>query len=257
MYLENAVEIFYSKTIENKQDENEKTFSKMQQKGMVSNMKNWRKLMAGLCAAAMVGSMVVPVWASDDAAEEEADGDVADVTEALVGLWKDSAGDIYGFYNDYSFFGQWVDEEQDVLGAYALASDGDYTALVMQFANDDGTYDEENEVSYLVQAGETDAGETFIYASNDDGSFCSVLVIDQDDNYVSFVGEGTLDEENAIVTITDEVSEMSLGFGVEANDDGSLTLDMGDLGNATVEESTIAVAVQGLKYAVENGTPMN
>ena len=250
--------------------------------------------------------MVVPVWASDDAAEEEADGDVADVTEALVGLWKDSAGDIYGFYNDYSFFGQWVDEEQDVLGAYALASDGDYTALVMQFANDDGTYDEENEVSYLVQAnvdenvlelydpdsqeltatlepyeatgaeedynktyqdmgelltecysGETDAGETFIYASNDDGSFCSVLVIDQDDNYVSFVGEGTLDEENAIVTITDEVSEMSLGFGVEANDDGSLTLDMGDLGNATVEESTIAVAVQGLKYAVENGTPMN
>ena len=58
MYLENAVEIFYSKTIENKQDENEKTFSKMQQKGMVSNMKNWRKLMAGLCAAAMVGSMV-------------------------------------------------------------------------------------------------------------------------------------------------------------------------------------------------------
>ena len=58
----------------------------MQQKGMVSNMKNWRKLMAGLCAAAMVGSMVVPVWASDDAAEEEADGDVADVTEALVGL---------------------------------------------------------------------------------------------------------------------------------------------------------------------------
>ena len=41
--------------------------------------------MAGLCAAAMVGSMVVPVWASDDAAEEEADGDVADVTEALEG----------------------------------------------------------------------------------------------------------------------------------------------------------------------------
>lgn len=236
---------------------------------------------------------------------KKADGDVADVTEALVGLWKDSAGDIYGFYNDYSFFGQWVDEEQDVLGAYALASDGDYTALVMQLANDDGTYDEERsklsgtgkcgenvlelydpdsqeltatlepyeatgdeedynktyqdmgELLTECYSGETDAGETFIYASNDDGSFCSVLVIDQDDNYVSFVGEGTLDEENAIVTITDEVSEMSLGFGVEANDDESLTLDMGDLGNAIVEESTIAVAVQGLKYAVENGTPMN
>ena len=35
------------------------------------------------------------------------------------------------------------DEEQDVLGVYALSSDGEYTALVMQFANDDGTYDDE------------------------------------------------------------------------------------------------------------------
>ena len=41
------------------------------------------------------------------------------------------------------FFGQWKDEEQDVLGVYALSSDGEYTALAMQFANDDGTYDDE------------------------------------------------------------------------------------------------------------------
>ena len=46
-------------------------------------------------------------------------------------------------------------------------------------------------------------------------------------------------------------------FGVTANDDDTLTLDMGDLGNATVQEATLAVAVQGLKYAVENGTEMN
>ena len=233
-------------------------------------------------------------------------GDVADVSEAMLGLWKDSAGDIYGFYKDNSFFGQWKDEEQDVLGVYALSSDGEYTALVMQFANDDGTYDDENMVTYLVQAneeenllelydpdsldltatlepyeadgdesdynqtyqdmgdiltecysGETEAGETFIYAANEDGTFCSVLVIDQDDNYVSFVGEGTFDEENGTVTITDEVSEMALTFGVAVNDDDTLTLDMGDLGSATVEEATLAVAVQGLKYAVENGTEMN
>ena len=38
----------------------------------------------------------------------------------MLGLWKDSAGDIYGFYKDNSFFGQWKDEEQDVLGVYAL-----------------------------------------------------------------------------------------------------------------------------------------
>ena len=91
-------------------------------KGMVKSMKNWKKLMAGFCAAAMVGSMVVPVWAADEeAAEDTADGDVADVTEALVGIWQDNAGDIYGFYKDNSFFGQWKDEEEDVLGVYSLA----------------------------------------------------------------------------------------------------------------------------------------
>ena len=126
-------------------------------------MKNWKKIMAGLCAAAMVSSMVVPVWAAEETTEEAADdGDVADVSEAMLGLWKDSAGDIYGFYKDNSFFGQWKDEEQDVLGVYALSSDGEYTALVMQFANDDGTYDDENMVTYLVQANEeyNKAGKT-------------------------------------------------------------------------------------------------
>ena len=151
MYLENKTEIFYSKNIEIQ-------FRKMYthfKKGMVKNMKNWKKIMAGLCAAAMVSSMVVPVWAAEETTEEAADdGDVADVSEAMLGLWKDSAGDIYGFYKDNSFFGQWKDEEQDVLGVYALSSDGEYTALVMQFANDDGTYDDENMVTYLVQANE-------------------------------------------------------------------------------------------------------
>ena len=159
MYLENKTEIFYSKNIEIQ-------FRKMYthfKKGMVKNMKNWKKIMAGLCAAAMVSSMVVPVWAAEETTEEAADdGDVADVSEAMLGLWKDSAGDIYGFYKDNSFFGQWKDEEQDVLGVYALSSDGEYTALVMQFANDDGTYDDENMVTYLVQANEeyNKAGKT-------------------------------------------------------------------------------------------------
>ena len=276
---------------------------------MVNSMKNWKKLMAGFCAAAMVTSMVAPVWAADEEAAEEDtadDGDVADVSEAMTGIWQDSAGDIYGFYKDNSFFGQWVEEETDVLGVYSLASDGEYTALAMQFANDDGTLDDENMETYLVQineeenvlelydpdsleltatlepyeatgdeadynktyqdmgdlltecySGQTEAGETFIYAANDDGTFCSVIVINDQDEYVSFIGEGTFDEENNTVTIDDEVSEMSLTFGVTVNDDNTLTLDMGDLGSATVEEAFISVAVQGLKYAVENGTEMN
>ena len=85
MYLENKTEIFYSKNIEIQ-------FRKMYthfKKGMVKNMKNWKKIMAGLCAAAMVSSMVVPVWAAEETTEEAADdGDVADVSEAMLGLWK-------------------------------------------------------------------------------------------------------------------------------------------------------------------------
>ncbi len=271
-------------------------------------MKNWKKLMAGLCTVAMIGSASMPVWAAEDdtAQEAEEDGDVADITESLVGLWKDSAGDIYGFYKDYTFFGQWQDEDQDVLGNYALTSDGDYTALAMYFADAEGNIDKENPVTYLVLAntdenvlelydadseeltatlepyeaegeekdynevyqqmgetltecykGTTDAGETFVYADNEDGSFCSVLVLNDENQYVSFIGKGTLDEENATVTITDEISEMALTFGVTVNDDDTLTLDMGDLGTATVEKAAIANAVQALKYSVENGTPMN
>ena len=66
MYLENKTEIFYSKNIEI-QFRNMYTHFK---KGMVKNMKNWKKIMAGLCVAAMVSSMVVPVWAAEETTEE-------------------------------------------------------------------------------------------------------------------------------------------------------------------------------------------
>ncbi len=77
------------------------------------------------------------------------------------------------------------------------------------------------------------------------------------DNKYTAKGDQAIQGILYTVTIDDEVSEMSLTFGVTLNDDNTLTLDMGDLGSATVEEAFIAVAVQGLKYAVENGTEMN
>lgn len=78
MYLENKTEISYSKNIEI-QFRNMYTHFK---KEMVKNMKNWRKIMAGLCAAAMVSSMVVPVWAAEETTEEAADdGDEADYNQ--------------------------------------------------------------------------------------------------------------------------------------------------------------------------------
>ena len=256
-------------------------------------MKNWKKLVAGLCVAAMAGSMVMPVWA------EETDAEIEDITDAMLGLWQDSVGDIYGFYADYSFFGQWVEEGEDVVGSYALMSDGEYTALAIDFntgdepvafyvtanteenklelVSEDGSVETElvpyqstgdeadyNEIYQLMgenltvcYMGATEAGETFIYAEDGNGSFSSVLVIDEDNNYASFVGDGIVDEENHTMTIVDEASELALTFGVSLNEDGSIDLDLGEFGIATLEEAAIANAVQGLKYCVENGTPVN
>ena len=65
--------------------------------------------MAGFCVAAMVSSMVVPVWATDDAAaEEDADGDVADVSEAMFGTLEGHAQEIFTDSTKIiRFFGQW------------------------------------------------------------------------------------------------------------------------------------------------------
>ena len=40
------------------------------QKSEVENMKNWKKVMAMLCTAAMITGFSAPVWAEADAAEE-------------------------------------------------------------------------------------------------------------------------------------------------------------------------------------------
>ena len=82
------------------------------------------------------------------------------------------------------------------------------------------------------------------------------MCINSDDQYISFVGKETQVDESTF-TVEDEVSQMSLTFGAEANDDGTLTIDMGDTGSATVEQALVADAIQLLKYCVENGTPMN
>ena len=58
-------------------------------------MKNWKKVMAMLCAAAMVTGFSAPVWAEADAAEdtEAADDEITELTmdmldEATGMFWK-------------------------------------------------------------------------------------------------------------------------------------------------------------------------
>ena len=49
-------------------------------------MKNWKKVMAMLCAAAMVTGFSAPVWAEADAAEdtEAADDEITELTMDML-----------------------------------------------------------------------------------------------------------------------------------------------------------------------------
>lgn len=255
-------------------------------------MKNWKRFLALMCTAAMVTMAAAPVYA-----EEAADPEVAEISESMLGLWQDSAGDIYGFYKDNSFMGQWKEEGEDVLGGYSLVSDGEVIALAMAIDEDNVVlysvnanveenilelYDENGEELLATLApyeaaseeealynevyqtmadnltecfmGTTEAGETMVLADNDDGSFCAIIVVNQDDEYVSFVGPALFDEAQEMFTVTDAVSGLSLSFTFAGNDDGTISLDMGEHGSAVVEEAVIANAIQVLKYCIENGT---
>ncbi len=245
------------------------------------------KLMGMMLAASLAMAAAVPAFAESQEA--------VDISESLIGLWEDEAGDIYGFYGDNSFFAQWVEDDTEVVGIYSLATDGENTVLAMEL-------DDERQVTYTMEAdeeanqlvfyneetgstsylypynneddpynavyqyigqtitdayyGTTDAGEVFSFASNDDGSFCLVMALSEDGSeYVSFLGAGTKNEDGTI-TVEDQTSNLTLTFGVTANDDGSYNLDMGDTGSADVEEAYIADVIDLLVYCTKYATPV-
>ncbi len=82
--------------------------------------------------------------------------------------------------------------------------------------------------------GLTEAGEPVVFVMNDAEDFAVLAVVDPDTmESVSFVGAMTLSEDG-LYTITDESSQLTLTFSAEFYDDGSVALDMGDLGSLAV-----------------------
>ena len=107
---------------------------------------------------------------------------------------------------------------------------------------------------YLTETymGLTDADEAVLLGFNEDASLSILAAMDAEGNYVSFVGEG-VDNGDGSMTITDETNELALTFGVVNNDDGTITLTMGDLGNATVAACTIDEFMESYNTLVESG----
>ena len=82
--------------------------------------------------------------------------------------------------------------------------------------------------------GLSEAGEPVVFVMNDAEDFAVLAVVDPDTmESVSFVGEMTLSEDG-LYTISDTTSNLSLTFSAEFYDDGSVSLDLGDLGALAV-----------------------
>ncbi|MDD7365034.1 MAG: hypothetical protein PUG35_06045 [Olsenella sp.] len=106
--------------------------------------------------------------------------------------------------------------------------------------------------------GASEAGETVYYVGNDDGSKTGIFFLDADNMAnVSFMGPATVTQQNGenLVTITDELSGNTLTFGGAKNDDGTITIDMGnELGKAILAQADIAETVNAISTIQANTT---
>ena len=106
--------------------------------------------------------------------------------------------------------------------------------------------------------GASEAGETVYYVGNDDGSKTGIFFLDADNMAnVSFMGPATVTQQNGenLITITDELSGNTLTFGVAKNDDGTITIDMGnELGKAILAQADIAETVNAISTIQANTT---
>lgn len=82
--------------------------------------------------------------------------------------------------------------------------------------------------------GLTEANEPVVFVLNDAEDFAVLAIVDPDTmESVSFVGEMTVSEDG-LYTITDTANNLSLTFSAEFYEDGSVALDLGDLGALAV-----------------------
>lgn len=108
-------------------------------------------------------------------------------------------------------------------------------------------------VNYL---GMTEADEPVVFCANDDISFAILGVADPaTNNSFTMVGNVT-EQENGWLTITDETNNLSLTFEVISNEDGTITLDMGDTGKCTIAACSQQEALDTLQIIATYTNPV-
>lgn len=104
--------------------------------------------------------------------------------------------------------------------------------------------------------GVTETGEGFYYAGNEDGTFAIILVADPNTKETaSFVGKCEQVSDTQL-TITDDETGNALTFGIAPQEDGTLSLDLGDLGKAMIEKCEISTVLDAMQTINDHGIPV-
>lgn len=129
-------------------------------------MKNWKKIMAMLCTAAMLTGSALPVWAEDAAKTEDTAAAADEYTELTMDMLEKQAyeGSWLSFEAGFDLYvpSDWdvvelkdEDKEQGIVFSAKAADDSGINMVVM--ANEVGTdYDDDKLVAEFTDAGYTE-----------------------------------------------------------------------------------------------------
>lgn len=103
-------------------------------------------------------------------------------------------------------------------------------------------------------AGMMDDGKTKVYIAMDDAVETMAIVFLDADNTknISLIGEVTESAERQCLVVTDEAQQVSLDFAPTFNNDRTVTMDFGTMGNATITPMEVKEVLAIISQAVSS-----
>lgn len=103
-------------------------------------------------------------------------------------------------------------------------------------------------------AGMMDDGKTKVYIAMDDAVETMAIVFLDADNAlnISLIGEVTESAERQCLVVTDEAQQVSLDFAPTFNNDRTVTMDFGTMGNATITPMEVKEVLAIISQAVSS-----
>lgn len=103
-------------------------------------------------------------------------------------------------------------------------------------------------------AGMMDDGKTKVYIAMDDAVETMAIVFLDADNAlnISLIGEVTESTERQCLVVTDEAQQVSLDFAPTFNNDRTVTMDFGTMGNATITPMEVKEVLAIISQAVSS-----